>query len=199
MLLSEERVVSEAVLIGGVRNNHIRQAVFPDIRFTCPGNLTRWSLVAVPVGGGSRYPQVQLWRTGSSARRFVRYSGDKLSASSPNPEGRVYQITRDPPLAFQTGDFLGVYNPTVPKLSFRYQRDGASRNYYIDGPINPRDSINLDEVGVQSNGNDYPLVSVEVTPPECASGFIDYSALVKKASLLTGTNSNLEFSGSIQR
>ena len=180
-------------------NNHIRQAIFPDIKFTCPGNLTKWYLAAVPVLGGTRYPEVHVWRRGASAREFVRYKRNKLSDDSPNPVGRVYEATRNPPLRFEAGDILGVYNPTVPALSFRYQRNGGPRGYFIVGEITARENINLDGTAVAGNGNDYPLVAVTVEPEECASGFLDYSSLVLKASLLTGTTSNLDFRDSIQR
>jgi len=201
MFLTEARIRREAVLIGTIVDNHIRQAIFPDIKFTCPGNLTKWSLAAVPVLGGSRYPEVHVWRRGASARDFVRYKRNKLSADSPNPTGRVYEAIRDPPLRFEAGDFLGVYNPTIPALSFRYQRNGGPRGYYIVGLATAREEINLDSIGVADNGNDYPLVSVTVEPEECASGFLDYASLVRKASLLTESTppSKPKFRESTQR
>lgn len=200
MLLSEGRLAEEAIFIGGITNNLIHQAIFPDIKFTCPGNLTKWTLVAVPVGGGSRYPEVHVWRReGVSATKFTRYKRNKLSGSSPNPVSRVYEAIRDPPLVFEAGDVLGVYNPTIPALSFRYQQDGGPRNYYINAIITARETIDLDEILVQENRDDYPLVSVEVDPPECASGFIDRDTLLRKASLLTVNRSDLQYQQSTQR
>ena len=200
MLLTEERLAQEAVLIGGVVSRHIHQAIFPDIKFTCPGNLSKWALVAEPFAG-SRYPEVHVWRSSGSARRFVRYKRNKLSASSPNPVARVYEAIRDPPLVFEAGDILGVYNPTVPALAFRYQQNGGPLNYYTLGDITARDTFDLDARSyVVHTGDNYPLVSVQVDPPECASGFLDYATLVRKASLLIGDiSSNLQYQESTQR
>lgn len=112
LLLSEARLAGEAIFIGSITNNHIHQALFPEIRFVCPGNLTRWTLVASPVGGGSKYPEVHVWRRDGSSDRFTRFKRNKLNENSPSPVSRVYEALRDPPLQFKAGDVLGVYNPT---------------------------------------------------------------------------------------
>ena len=140
-----------------------------------------------------------MWRRNAETRTFTRYKRNKLSADSPNPYARVYEAIRDPPLWVEPGDVLGIYNPTVPALSFRYQREGGFVNYYVAGPITAYENFDLDNILVQENRNDYPLVSVEVDPPECAVGFIDRSVLVAKASLLTANSSDLEYRGSTQR
>jgi hypothetical protein len=147
----------------------------------------------------SRYPEMHVWRREGVSNTFTRFKRNKLSRDSPNPTGRVYEALRDPPLQFQAGDVLGVYNPTVPALGFQYQNEGGFRNYYIDGPITARETFNLDEILVQENRNDYPLVSVDVTPPECAVGFIRRETLLRKASLLTGNNSDLRYREGAQR
>lgn len=113
----------------------------------------------------------------------------------------VYEAIRDPPLQFETGDVLGIYNPTIPALNLMYQKQGGPLNHYIAGPITAPESIDLDGSipVIMTNRNDYPLVSVEVNPPECASGFIDTDTLLRKASLLTVNSSDLEYREATQR
>ena len=198
-LLSEERLVQEAIFIGGITDNLIHQAVFPEIRFVCPGNLTRWTLVARPVGGGSRYPEVHVWRREGVSNTFTRFKRNKLNGDSPSPVSRVYEAYRDPPLQFEAGDVLGVYNPNIPALALLYQDQGGYRNYYIGGPNTARETFDLNDGLVQENRNDYPLVSVDVNPPECAVGFIKRESLLHKASLLTGNNLDLTYREGTQR
>lgn len=198
-LLSEERLAQEAIFIGRIKDNLIHQAVFPDIRFVCPGNLTRWTLVAKPVGGGSQYPEVHVWRPEGVFNTFTRFKRNKLNQDSPSPVSRVYEAHRDPPLQFEAGDVLGVYNPTIPALAFLYQGQGGYRNYYIGGPIRARETFDLNDGLVLENRNDYPLVSVDVTPPECAVGFIKRETLLFKASLLTSNRSDLAYREGAQR
>lgn len=155
--------------------------------------------MASPVGGGTRYPEMHVWRRNAATRTFTRFKRDKLSGDSPNPASRVYEAVRDPPLPFEAGDVLGVYNPTVPALSFRYQSQGGFANYYVLGPITAYEDFDLDNFLVLENRNDYPLVSVDVDPPECAVGFIERSALLIKASLLTVNSSDLEYRENTQR
>lgn len=199
MLLSEARLEEEAIFIGSLRNNFIHQALFPDIEFVCAGNLSRWTLIASPVGGGSRYPEVHVWRRQGETNQFVRFKRDKLNSGSPSPASRVYEALRDPPLQFEAGDVLGVFSPPVPALDLEYQRHGGPRNHYVGGPATAYENFNLDSGLVLENRNDYPLVSVDVTPPECAVGFVKRESLLRKASLLTVNSSDLEYREGTQR
>lgn len=149
--------------------------------------------------GGSRYPEMHVWRRNGVSNTFTRFKRNKLSDNSPNPQSRVYEALRDPPLRFEAGDVLGVYNPTVPALNFQYQDQGAPRNYYIGGPITAPGDFDLDSGLVLKGRNDYPLVSVDVTPPECAVGFIQRETLLRKASLLTVNSSDLKYREATQR
>ena len=155
--------------------------------------------MAKPIGGGTRYPEVHVWRRDGVSNTFTRFKRNKLNRDSPSPASKVYEALRDPPLRFEAGDVLGVYSPTVPALSLQYQDEGGFRNYYIDGPIMAPETFNLNAILVQENRNDYPLVSVDVTPPECAVGFIKRDTLLHKASLLTGNNSDLRYREGTQR
>ena len=155
--------------------------------------------MASPVGGGSRYPELHVWRRQGESNQFVRFKRNKLNSESPHPTSRVYEALRDSPLQFEAGDVLGVFNPPVPALDLEYQRHGGPRNYYVGGPATAYENFNLDGILVLENRNDYPLVSVDATPPECAVGFVKRESLLRKASLLTGDSSDLEYHEETQR
>ena len=111
----------------------------------------------------------------------------------------VYEHTPTTPLQFQAGDILGVFTPPVPRLTFKYQQEGGPLNYYIGGPSTAYTTINLDQPIVLKNSNDYPLVSVNVTNPECARGFISQDTLFVKASILSNNRSDLTYREATQR
>ena len=191
-----DTVRNEAIFIGDITSRDIEQNLIPDIKFTCSGTLTKWTIVASQVGGGSRYPQLQIWRNTAGTEYNRIASSDVRDSTS---VAHVYEVIPDPPLEFQTGDILGVYTPPVPKLSFKYQQSGGPKNYYIGGPANPYDTFNLNGGLVLTAHNDYPLVSVEVSPPQCATGFIDDNTLLIKASILSSNRSDLHYREATQR
>ena len=141
----------------------IEQRIFPDINFTCSGNLTKW-IVAGTVGnalGG----EVQIWRRNSgSENNYTKVGYSILNAADPDNDN-VYEHIPDPPLEFQEGDILGVY-----------QRGGSDRMrvYYQEttGPENYRnpDTFNIDPPAPDAltgatlvvSQYDYPLVTVEI-------------------------------------
>lgn len=155
--------------------------------------------MASPVGGGLLYPEMHVWRRNGLTTSFTRFKRNKLSSDSPNPVSRVYEAVRDPPLQFQAGDVLGVYSPPTPALRIMYQSQGGPVNYYIGGPGSAPDEFDLRSGLVLENRNDYPLVAVDVSPEECATGFIQRPTLLRKASLLTVNSSDLEYREGTQR
>ena len=90
-------------------NDQLRyhQRVFPDINFTCSGNLTKW-IVGGTVGnalGG----EVQIWRRNNGSENdYTKVGYSILNATDPDNDN-VYEHIPDPPLEFQEGDILGVY------------------------------------------------------------------------------------------
>ena len=198
-LLDEEQLKAEAVFIGDITSRDIQQRLIPDIHFTCAGAITKWTIIASQVGGGSRYPELQIWRRTGTGNEYTKVGRTVFSSTSVSTMDKVYEQTVDPPLNFEPGDILGVYTPPVPQLTFKYQKKGGPTNYYIGGPPSSYSRFSLNGAGVLSTQNDYPLVSVEVNGTECASRFIDRSTLELKASLLTVNNSDLVYTEATQR
>ena len=77
-------------------------------------------------GFGNEFPELQIWR-------FSRESVyQKVNGTLLNVEGDdVYEYTVDPPLAFQPGDVLGLFQPDLDEsvLQLEYNRNGGSVYY----------------------------------------------------------------------
>ena len=81
--------------------------IFPDITFTCSGEVVKWIM-----GGdwnGDEYPELQIWRL-SGDSTYVKLNSTVISVAS-REKYDVYEYTADPPLPFQPGDILGVLQP----------------------------------------------------------------------------------------
>ena len=137
------------------------QRVFPDINFTCSGNLTKW-IVGGTVGSAAG-GEVQIWRRNNgSDNDYTKVGYTVLAATDPDGD-RVYEHIPDPPLQFQEGDILGVY---------QQQGSGRMRVYYqlLTGPANYRRGLNINPPVPSTLNNptlvlsqyDYPLVTVEI-------------------------------------
>ena len=154
--------------------------------------------MASRVGTGSRFPELQIWRN-DVGNDYDISSSSEITESHSTSTPHMYEHSPDPPLQFQAGDVLGVFTPPVPRLTFRFQHHGGPENYYIGGRANPTESFSLNGVAVLHNLNDYPLVSVSVDPPHCASGFLDEATLLLKASILSDNTSDLAYREATQR
>ena len=134
--------------------------IFPDISFTCSGNLTKWIIAGEEGYDGA---ELQIWRRSNVGQNNYTLVGSSVLSVSSNSFVGVYNYTPSTPLEFQEGDILGVY-----------QRSGSARVkvYYQEttGPANYRHSVNTDpplNIKVLTepsliNQYDYPLVSVEI-------------------------------------
>ena len=193
-----DTIHSHAVFIGDIISRDIYQTLVPAISFTCSGTLTKWTIVASTVGGGSRFPELQIWRN-DAGNTYDISATSEITESHSTSTPHVYEFSPDPPLQFQAGDVLGVFTPPVPRLTFKFQHHGGPKNYYIGGIANPRESFSLDGITVLDSRNDYPLVSVEVDPPTCASGFIDKATLLMKAGILNDNTSDVVYREATQR
>ena len=133
-----------------------KQYLYPDITFTCNGFITKWI-----VGGTTDnfesllQPELQIWRnTGGTSYTKTNFS--LIPFSTPTADYIVEYIP-NPPLEFQEGDILGVYQPQhndSALVVFSQDRDG---------PANYANGKNLSTMNVTGSpyGYDYPLVTVE--------------------------------------
>ena len=105
-----------------------QQRVFPDINFTCSGNLTKW-IVGGTVGntlGG----EVQIWRRNNGSENDYTKVGYSILDAIDPVDDNVYEHIPDPPLEFQEGDILGVYQRGGGgRMRVYYQETTGPENY----------------------------------------------------------------------
>ena len=149
--------------INRVRRRERDQRLFPDIRFTCNGFITKWIVGATIRGdlsNAGRLPELQVWHSagGSSLtkRNFSIFTITNV------PFTNVYEYTLTSPLEFQEGDILGVYQPRQrdSQLVVYYQEDDGPDNYRQNG-----DTALSTFTLMDARDFDYPLVTVEISTP----------------------------------
>uniref|UniRef100_A0A1X7UTW4 Uncharacterized protein n=1 Tax=Amphimedon queenslandica TaxID=400682 RepID=A0A1X7UTW4_AMPQE len=120
---------------------------FPDIQFTCNGNITNWIIgITQNQDTSKHYPKIYLKR---SSKLIHALTVDASAATSSN--GNVHNFTSD--IEVQYGDIL-VINVTTNSNPMYYQQYNGPLNYQLDS------SNRL----IPLEHNDYPLISVVVDP-----------------------------------
>jgi len=150
-----------------------QQLVFPDIRFTCSGEVVRWIMGGRWTERGDYYPQLQIWRPSGNGV-YHRLSGSNISTTVERDDDNVYEFVADPPSPFQSGDIVGVFQPQKGKLWVNYDTQGRSVNYYINignNEVMPsHNTIDTSDEDLQTSMA-LPLVSVEIGEPTCVSKY----------------------------
>lgn len=139
-----------------------RHMIFPHITFTCSGEVVQW-IVAGKWNNGNRqkYPELQIWRPSGGAA-YVKMNSTALSPDERENDD-VYEYRVEPPLPFQPGDVLGVWQPhrADSRLQVRYDNAGDSVYYYTTGATGNSNSFDTTANGVATE-TDVPLVTVEI-------------------------------------
>ena len=94
------------VNIYGVRRRDGQQSVFPYVHFTCSGNLTKWMGGEI---GNTVGTELQIWRKSSIRENSYTKIGSSVLQANDSDNDHVYEYTPNPPLEFQEGDILRVY------------------------------------------------------------------------------------------
>ena len=104
-------------------------------------------------------PELQIWRKREGNTYTKVYFG--LLSSSNNDSSTVREYILNPPIEFQEGDILGVYQPQEDRsdLLIYYQDNDGPNNYAIDTDV----SLSSFTLGNIDKKHDYPLVTVEVS------------------------------------
>ena len=141
--------------INGVVSRQRQQRLFPDIQFTCNGILSKWIVgVRNRAGRFDEMPVLQIWRK-REGNTYTKVYFDLLSSSN-NNSSTVHEYIPNPPIEFQEGDILGVYQP---QEDHSYLLIYYPNNYAIDTDVSPS-SFTLGNIDKK---HDYPLVTVEVS------------------------------------
>ena len=161
-----QQVLQQKILevnIPNVLRRDKEQRVFPSIHFTCSGLLTKW-IVGGKVGG-SIGAEIQIWRKNAgSDNDYTKVGFSVLDTTDPDNDN-VYEYIPNPPLEFQEGDILGVYQQSGGnRMSVYYQETTGPANYRLPGNINTQPPVSDSLLGATlvPDEYDYPLVTVEI-------------------------------------
>ena len=112
--------------------------------------------------GGSPPSEVQLWRNMEGADSYTRVAFTALLNQTGNVTGdpNVYEFTPTPPVVFQEGDILGVYQYEDSSVVAYYQESTGPENFSHSNSLGSAPSNLI--APVLAAEYDYPLVTVEV-------------------------------------
>ena len=138
-----------------------RHMIFPDITFTCDGDVVKWIMAGKWNNQNDRdqFPELQIWRL-SQDTTYAKQNGTSITADN-KEEDDIYEYILTTPLPFQSGDILGILQPDrdVSILRVRYDKGGDSVYYYTDADVN---NDTFDISGDVETKTDIPLVTVVI-------------------------------------
>ena len=69
--------------VGRLAKSNRAQRIIPSLNFTCDGAISKWIIRAEWNGGGTAFPDLQLWRSSSENGVYTKVGNTTLSATSP--------------------------------------------------------------------------------------------------------------------
>ncbi len=106
--------------------------IFPALTFNCNVTETKWLIGAYLQYTASQHPQLEKWRAqgdGNYTRMETRNITNLTSTDYPN----LYEFVPSPPLDFQAGDILGLWQPELEDnlAVIYYEALGGERHYVL--------------------------------------------------------------------
>ena len=148
----------DAALISHLAVYSKRVTIFPDIVFTCSGQITNLKFVGFAQDGNQQQSiQFEVWRTVNNIMMYKRISAVAVNTNLVTEI--VCEIFSISPtnMSFEVGDSLGLYVPVLSDLSVFFQNGGSYGNIY-QRRSNPTDQLFFNETS--TDAKDYPLVEV---------------------------------------
>ena len=143
------------------------QSIIPSLRFDCDGAITKWIVRASWKKNAQSFPDLQLWRNSSRNGVYAKVGNTTLIVAESNAS-QLYEIAVEPSLPFQTGDILGIFQPSgsQSRLRILYRTgSGNPRNYVL----RPSGSVTEPPLETFSTGSSgiirqtvLPLVTMEI-------------------------------------
>ena len=140
-----------------------RQYIYPEMRFTCNGTITKWIYGGVQCSDlecDTVLPELQVWRQ-LGIDSYIKI-GFSIVTVNTSIGSNIYEFIPQTPLEFQEGDIFGVHIPQHNNILSLYEQDN-------NGPLNLRVTTNVHSPlktitgELQADGNDYPLITVEIS------------------------------------
>ena len=157
---------AEKIPNGNLSSNRLTQEfrLIPDWNFTCNGSITS-VLVGVDIQVyRQQYPQVQLWRrTSPFSSQFNKVDNRDIILDVGNfTHSGVFQYRLIPPMQFQSGDVLGVFQPAetgcLVRLYYNRNDDSAPVAYRLQR--NPM-TVNIATTGgLTTRSGEYILLTL---------------------------------------
>ena len=165
-----EKVSGGNTLSNNRLDNELR--VIPGMNFTCSGTIIGLLLgvdVRTVTNSRNQYPEVQIWRYDSSPSGFARQGSQqiRLAAGNFSTDG-VLQYNLNPPMQFQSGDVLGVYQPGHDESVVQW--------FYDDDATAP--------VAIRRTNNDLGFLSPESNPTVVGNQSILLSPIAGMTSIM---------------
>ena len=76
------------------------------------------------------FPQLEIWRIQSAGSNVYNRVGFTLVEETIENDNETYEFVPSPPLQFQPGDILGIFNPDKPRLGIYYVDTIGPPNYH---------------------------------------------------------------------
>ena len=154
---------------------------FPDIGFTCNGNITH-IIIGAEDENGTQFPQICFWRKSNGElykQTGINYSLVHNNTNDPSTTNlRWYNLSQ--PIQVQNGDVLGIHQPREmdSDLTLYFQEVSGPPNYESNG-------------NTSDGENRYPLVSVIFG--RCLVIYMSYTITIYNVLYLYIRNNNYEF------
>lgn len=160
----------ETYTIDELSTRQQRQYIFPSIRFSCSGMITKWRFTSPDISEGNGRPEISVWReTGNSTGRHDKVSSQVLGRC---PVEKVTVNTMDiliqenyanaSLLTFERGDTLGLFVRRDNIAQFRpyfYEAGEDVMSYHSLDRQSPIDSITESNERAESI---LPVLSIEI-------------------------------------
>lgn len=143
-----------------------QQRIIPQLNFTCNGSLTKWIFVATwRSGNRNSYPELQIWRPNGSDS-YTKWQNSTVNITT-QPNTNRYEYIPNPPLEFQAGDVVGIFQPSQAGRRFHmqyYQGDMYNQlmNYYLLTNTSEFQYFSIKNKNVMQE-DVLPLITVEIS------------------------------------
>ena len=138
--------LSKDHVLGDLRSfpNISKQAIIPDMNFTCNGNILSWTFGAQWDANSQAYTELQIWRS-SGDGSYTKVGSTTIPFEEENST-QLYQYTLTSPLPFQAGDILGFFqHRTSAHLQFEDFGSGHPLYHVVqDSPSNQFNIVSSD-------------------------------------------------------
>lgn len=128
-----------------IKTHFFLSRIIPELSFSADGVILNVTLGALRRLSGSKYPEVQLWRSMDGGNEWFKVATIGSSAAITfNVALNVHRYTPLSPVPVKAGDVVGLYQPYTLSSVLRVfmQREGPT-NYYTGALGNPLNSMRL--------------------------------------------------------